>query len=257
MSEIPVSEIPVTEIPMTETPVTEKPQRLDKLICDRSTVSRKGARRLIKHGKVLIDGVVQRQADARINPRVTLMVDGEPLIAPPLMLAWHKPDGVVSTTRDPWGRRTLAEALPFEWRERFHAVGRLDLETTGLLLFSADGQLTQWLLHPRRAMPRTYRATISNTPPPDLAERLAAGVETSLGTFTAQVDSVVGNAVQVTVHEGKHRMVRRLLNNAGAPVAQLHRMAFGPIHLGDLAEEALRPLTDAEVASIRAISSKP
>ena len=240
---------------MSQKSTTEKPQRLDKLICDRTTFSRKDARRLVRQGKVLLDDVVLRQVDARIDPRATLMVDGEPLIAPPLMLAWHKPDGVVSTTSDPWGRRTLAEALPLEWRDRFHAVGRLDLETTGLLLFSADGQLTQWLLHPRRAVPRTYRATTGSLPPADLAERLAAGVETSMGTFTAQVDSVVGREVQVTVHEGKHRMVRRLLNNAGAPVAQLHRIAFGPIHLGDLAEEALRPLTDDEVAAIRAISS--
>lgn len=247
----------MSQEPVSQSPAAAKPQRLDKLICDRSSLSRKEARRMIKHGKVVLDGVVLRAVDARIDPGVTLMVDGEPLIAPPLMLAWHKPDGVVSTTRDPWGRRTLAEALPIAWRDRFHAVGRLDLETTGLLLFSADGALTQWLLHPRRAVPRTYRATIGNRPPPDLAERLAAGVETTLGTFTAQVDSVNDRVVQVTVREGKHRMVRRLLNNAGAPVAQLHRVAFGPIELGDLAEEALRPLTDAEIAAIRAIPSTP
>ena len=237
---------------MTE---TAKLQRLDRLICDRSVFSRKDARRMIKQGKVLLGEEVLRQVDQRIDPGASLMVDGELLIAPPLMLAWHKPDGVVSTTRDPWGRRTLAEALPVAWRDRYHAVGRLDLETTGLLLFSADGKLTQWLLHPRRAMPRTYRAVIGNAPPADLVERLAAGVETALGTFTAQVDSVVGQVVEVTVHEGKHRMVRRLLNNAGAPVAQLHRIAFGPVKLGDLAEEALRPLTDAEIAAIKAMSS--
>ena len=161
---------------MSQKSTTEKPQRLDKLICDRSTFSRKDARRLVRQGKVLLDDVVLRQVDARIDSRATLMVDGELLIAPPLMLAWHKPDGVVSTTSDPWGRRTLAEALPLAWRGRFHAVGRLDLETTGLLLFSADGQLTQWLLHPRRAMPRTYRATTGNLPPADLTERLAAEI---------------------------------------------------------------------------------
>ena len=238
-------------------PAPERPQRLDKLICDRSVYSRKDARTLVRRGKVLLDGEVLSKVEQRIDPQAALMVDGELLVAPPLLLAWHKPEGVVSTTRDPWGRRTLAEALPLAWRARFHAVGRLDLETTGLLLFSADGQLTQWLLHPRRAVPRTYQATVTGTPPPDLAERLAAGVETSLGTFTAQVDDVTGNVVTVTVHEGKHRMVRRLLNNAGAPVEQLHRVAFGPVALGDLEEEALRPLTVAEVAAIRAISSTP
>jgi 23S rRNA pseudouridine2605 synthase len=225
--------------------------RLDKLICDRSDLSRKDVRRLIKKGRVLIEGEPIKAFDQQVEPSITPMVDGEPLPPPPLMLAWHKPAGVLSTTRDPWGRRTLAEALPSAWRDRFHAVGRLDLETTGLLLFSADGQLTQWLLHPKRAVPRRYRATIANPPPADLTERLAAGVETALGTFTAEVLSIEGWVVDLIVREGKHRMVRRLLNNAGAPVTQLHRVGFGPIELGELEEEALRPLTPDEVEAIR------
>lgn len=227
--------------------------RLDKLICDRSALSRKDVRRLIKKGRVLIDGEPIKAIDAQVEPDITPMVDGEPLPPPPLMLAWHKPAGVLSTTRDPWGRRTLAEALPSAWRDRFHAVGRLDLETTGLLLFSADGQLTQWLLHPKRAVPRRYRATIANPPPADLTARLAAGVETALGTFTAEVIGIEEWVVDLIVREGKHRMVRRLLNNAGAPVAQLHRIGFGPIALDDLAEEALRPLSADEIAAIRAL----
>lgn len=233
----------------------EKPVRLDKLICDRSAWTRKQVRVLARKKRILIDGEVIRHVDVRVDPATTVVVNGEPLAPLPLMLAWHKPAGVLSTTKDPWGRRTLEDALPEAWRTRFHPVGRLDQETTGLLLFSADGSLTQWLLHPRRAVPRTYEATIGGPVPADLGARLAAGVETSLGVFTGTVDAVEGSVVRVTVREGKHRMVRRMLNNAGAPVALLRRVAFGPIALGALAEEDLRPLTDAEVEALRAVSA--
>lgn len=227
--------------------------RLDKLISERSLYSRKEARRLARKKRITIDGEIVRHVDVRVDPGITVYIDGEPLLPLPLMLAWHKPAGVLSTMRDPWGRETVASALPLAWRDRFHPVGRLDQDTTGLLLFSADGQITQWLLHPRRAVPRSYEATIGGVVPADLASRLAAGVSTALGTFTGVVDAIDGRVVRVTVREGKHRMVRRMLNNAGAPVAELHRVAFGPIALGDLEVGARRPLTDAEVAALRAI----
>lgn len=231
--------------------------RLDKLISDRTTYSRKEIRIFARKRRIVIDGEVVREVDRHVDPTITVFLDGEPLPPLPEALAWHKPAGVLSTMADPWGRQTLATALPLAWRDRFHPVGRLDQDTTGLLLFSADGQLTQWLLHPRRAVPRTYEATIGGVVPADLADRLAAGVETSLGTFTGEVEAVEGRVVRVTVCEGKHRMVRRMLNNAGAPVAALHRVAFGPIALGDLAEGARRPLTAAELTALRQAPSSP
>lgn len=132
-----------------------------------------------------------------------------------------------------------------------HPVGRLDAETTGLLLFSRDGQLTQRLLHPRRGVPRRYVAGVE-TLPPDLHERLTTGVGTSDGTFTAEDICISDHDVTLTVREGKHRMVRRMLANAGAPVLTLHRVSYGAVQLAPLAEGEARALTPAEVQALAA-----
>jgi 23S rRNA pseudouridine2605 synthase len=116
-----------------------------------------------------------------------------------------------------------------------HPVGRLDADTDGLLLFSADGALTQRLLHPRRAIPRTYLATVEGSPGDALRAALAAGVRTADGVFGGEVLSIEGDQVTVRVTEGKHRMVRRMLANAGHGVVALRRLAYGPFVLGDLA----------------------
>ncbi|MCA9547636.1 MAG: rRNA pseudouridine synthase, partial [Myxococcales bacterium] len=114
----------------------------------------------------------------------------------------------------------------------------------GLLLFSRDGTLTQRLLHPRRAVPRTYRATVVGRPDEGLVAALTAGVETAAGTFTAVVERLEGDTVELTVTEGKHRMVRRMLNNAGFPVKTLQRLRYGAVELGDLAEGEVAAVED-------------
>jgi 23S rRNA pseudouridine2605 synthase len=157
---------------------------------------------------------------------------------------------VLSTLRDPWGREGLESALPPQFAGRFHAVGRLDKDTSGLLLFSRDGKLTQFLLHPRRQIPRTYRATIDVDPPAGLQAQLAEGVETALGRFAGTVESIEGRVVQLVVREGKHRMVRRMLHNAGASVIALHRIRYGSCALGDLDEGQVRPVSPDEVADV-------
>lgn len=214
--------------------------RLDHLLVDRGHGSRRTVTALIRDGAVQRDGVVLTDPATDVPDDVVLVVDGEPSARLPWLLAWHKPVGVLSTLRDPWGREGLERALPEAWRG-YHPVGRLDQDTSGLLLFSRDGALTQWLLHPKRAVPRTYVATVEVDPAPGLADLLASGVPTAEGTFTAKVESVVGRDVTLTVTEGKHRMVRRMLANAGAPVAALHRVRYGPIALGDLPVGACRP----------------
>ena len=194
----------------------------------------------IRGGGVVHAGVVIVDPAIDLPEDVVLVVDGEVSARLPWLLAWHKPVGVLSTLRDPWGREGLEGALPEAWHG-YHPVGRLDQDTSGLLLFSRDGALTQWLLHPKRAVPRTYVATVEVDPAPGLADLLAAGVATAEGTFSARVESVVGRDVTLTVTEGKHRMVRRMLANAGAPVGALHRVRYGPIALRDLAVGACRP----------------
>ncbi len=218
--------------------------RLDRLLVERGFGSRKESGKAVRHGRVMVAGVLVRDPRQHVDELAAVVVNGEPLERPPRLVAWHKPVGVLTTLRDPWGREGLDEVLPAPWRRHLHAVGRLDLDTSGLLLFSSDGTLTQQLLHPKHATPRTYRAGVEAVPT-DLAERLAAGVETAEGTFTGAVGLVEGLEVTVTVTEGKHRMVRRMLHNAGATVLTLHRLAFGPVQLGDLEPRQFRVVESA------------
>lgn len=194
---------------------------------------------LLRQGRVHLEGVVVRDPRHPVSEDVVVAVDGVESTPPPRLVAWHKPVGVLTTVRDPWGREGLDQALPPALR-LLHPVGRLDKDTSGLLLLSSDGGLTQWLLHPKRALPRTYEAEVDRDPPVDLAERLAAGVATAEGVHVATVASVQGRTVRLTVTEGRHRMVRRLLHNAGASVLALHRLAYGPYALGTLAPGAWR-----------------
>lgn len=245
--------------------------RLDRLIVSRGLAGRKEAQRLIRRGFVRFEGEVIKSPEHKLPNNVTLDVDGvisEPL---PLCVAYHKPLHQLSTLRDPWGRAGLDYALPEAWRERLHPVGRLDADTTGLLLFSSEGALTQRLLHPRHEVPRAYLAAV-NALPSDLEARLQAGVETSLGVFQARLLSAgplehpalisalealgtqAGASAQVCVEvtEGKHRMVRRVLHNAGASVLALHRLSFGGVQLGELEEGAWRVLSDEELTALSA-----
>ena len=140
--------------------------------------------------------------------------------------------------------------IPPLWRGRLHPVGRLDADTTGLLPFCADGAITQHLLHPRRAYEREYTATVEPAPREGLAALLAAGVRTADGVHTARVVSIVGSDVRLVVTEGRHRMVRRMLANAGHPVIALHRLRFGPFELGPLPVGEWRPATEVEMATL-------
>lgn len=209
------------------------PSRLDKLLVARGVCSRKDARRLCKRGQVTVDGAVVKDFSAKVDEAADLRLDGVPVLPLPLLYKWHKPEGVLTSMGDPMGRLSLAEAGP-ELPPGYHPVGRLDADTTGLLLFSRDGTLTQRLLHPRRAVPRTYLAEVEGLPDEALVAALTAGVETAAGTFTAQVARIEGALVELTVTEGKHRMVRRMLNNAGFPVAHLQRLRYGAVELADL-----------------------
>lgn len=218
--------------------------RLDRLLIDRGVGSRRVVTRLIRDGEVRLGAQALTDPGAEVAEGASLVVAGEVCAPLPPLLAWHKPVGVLSTVRDPWGREGLDSVLPPAWADAYHPVGRLDADTSGLLLFARDGALTQWLLHPRRAIPRTYEATVDVDPPPELAARLAAGVETGEGVFRATVGDVRGRVVTLTVTEGKHRMVRRMLHNAGASVVDLRRVAYGPVLLGDLGVGAFRPVWD-------------
>lgn len=230
--------------------------RLDKLLVERGVGSRKEVRKLVKRGLVEVNGAVNRHYDGHIEPDAAITIDGVSFDPLPLVVAWHKPVGIVSTTADTHGRADLSDVLPGAWAGKLHPVGRLDAETSGLLLFSQDGKITQWLLHPKRGVERTYVAVVEGEPDaPALTARMSSGVETAEGTFTARVEHCEGAVVRLTVTEGKHRMVRRMLANAGHPVLELTRVRYGGFELGPLMPGESRPATDDELAWLREIKT--
>lgn len=227
--------------------------RLDRLLTERGLGSRRQVRTLIRAGRVHHDGNPVRDAAAKLPAGCTLIVDGAPVSAPPWLGIVHKPVGVHSTVGDPQGRPNLAELTAPLLRLGLHPVGRLDHDSEGLLPFARDGALTQRLLHPRHGVEKVYLATVQGTPPADLQARLAAGVPTSDGPAFARLIDVRGDQVRLAVSEGRHRIVRRMLNNTGLPVLALRREAFGALTLGDLPEGAWRPATDQELTWARSL----
>ena len=212
--------------------------RLDKLLAERGAGSRKDVDRMIRNGLVVVDGetVPKNGAKLKIAWASCPIVDGFDYPPPPLLAVYHKPLGVVSSMKDDHGRPDLASVLPVSWQKVLHPVGRLDADTTGLLLFSRDGDLTHRLLHPKYTVEREYVAEVENTiDATDLGEKLAAGVETIEDgeplVVPATLLGVDAQSVRLVVTEGKYRMVRRILANCGHPVVALHRVRYGEVRL--------------------------
>jgi 23S rRNA pseudouridine2605 synthase len=244
--------------------------RLDRLLVSRGIGGRKEVQKLIRRGYVIFEDEELRDPSQRYSNQISLVINGELSEPLPALIVYHKPLHQLCTLKDPWGRGGLDHVLPPEWRDSLHPVGRLDAETTGLLLFSSDGQLTQHLLHPKRELTRSYRAVVQ-TLPADLKIKLQEGVQTSSGTFRATVEALVpfnvdehasfieghphlsdiGGVIWLSVTEGKHRMVRRMLHNAGASVLSLHRERYGHIELGELTSGEYRVITSQELQTLQ------
>ncbi len=218
--------------------------RLDKWLAQHGGLSRSEATKAIRRKQVTVDGAVCNVPRTHLPEGVEVCLDEVPIVPQPNLLVFHKPVGLVTTESDPHGRPCVGDWLP----HRYHIVGRLDLDTHGLLLFSKDGSLTQHLLHPKRAIEREYVAKVEGEPTSELIEILAKGVETSVGLATATVLSIEGNVVRLVVTEGRNRVVRRMLHNAGHSVLDLQRVRYGSVELGGLAVGQTRPLTEVEMA---------
>jgi 23S rRNA pseudouridine2605 synthase len=179
-------------------------------------------------------------------------VDGRPASQPQerVVYALNKPAGVVSTARDPQGRPTVVSLVPHP--ARLYPVGRLDADTTGLILLSNDGALAHRLTHPSFEVPKTYRATVGNPPVREPALRaLREGVELEDGvTAPANVRRLAPDALELTIHEGRKRQVKRMCEAVGHPVRRLERVAFGPLRLGGLRPGAYRRLTADELRAL-------
>jgi 23S rRNA pseudouridine2605 synthase len=229
--------------------------RLGKFLAHAGVASRRAAERLVADGRVTVGGERVTDPARDVDERSGVAVDGEP-VAPeaPVVYALNKPSGVVSTARDTHGRRTVTELVPSE--RRLYPVGRLDADTTGLILLTNDGELANRLTHPRYEVPKTYVAEVEPARVGERAlRRLREGVELDDGvTAPASVRQVRPGVLELTLREGRKRQVRRMLEAVGHRVVGLRRVAFGPLRLGDLREGRHRRLTAAEVERLRASS---
>ena len=182
-----------------------------------------------------------------------MAVDGEPVSGAEerVTYALHKPAGVVSTARDTHGRRTVVDLVPAG--ARLYPVGRLDADATGLLLVTNDGELAELLTHPRHEVPKAYRATVASPPVREPTLRaLRSGVELDDGmTAPARARRIAPDVVELTIHEGRNRQVKRMLDAVGHRVLALERVGFGPLSLGDLGPGQHRRLSPAEVEGLR------
>ena len=227
--------------------------RLAKYLAHAGVASRRLAEPLIAEGRVTVDGETVTDPARDVDAGNVVTVDGDPVAREErIVYALNKPAGVVSTAKDTHDRPTVAELVPSD--RRLYPVGRLDVDTTGLIVVTNDGELANLLTHPRYEVPKTYRARVEPAPVPEPAlRRLREGVELDDGpTAPAGVRQVEPGLLEVTLREGRKRQLRRMCEAVGHPVAALTRVAFGPLRLGDLPEGEHRRLTAAEVERLRA-----
>jgi 23S rRNA pseudouridine2605 synthase len=230
--------------------------RLAKHLAHAGLASRRAAEAIIAEGRVTVDGETVTDPARDVTGAEAIAVDGETLGGPPrrVVYAVHKPAGVVSTAHDTHGRPTVVDLVP--GGTRLYPVGRLDADTTGLILLTNDGDLANHLMHPRYEVPRTYRAKVAGAPVSDRAvQALRDGVDLDDGrTSPAQVRRIRADVLELTIREGRKRQVRRMCEAVGHRVLALRRISFGPLVLGDLAPGAHRRLTRNEVEALRAAS---
>jgi 23S rRNA pseudouridine2605 synthase len=231
--------------------------RLATYLAHAGVASRRAAVEIVRSGRVRVDG--ERELDpARkvVDERIEL--DGRLLAGPEerVVYALHKPAGVVSTVRDTHGRPTVTSLV--DDPRRLYPVGRLDADSTGLILLTNDGELANLLLHPRHEVPRIYRARVGGgTPGAAALAKLRRGVELEDGpTASARARLAEPDVIELELREGRTRQVRRMCAAVGHPVIDLVRVRFGPLTLGSLAPGAHRRLTDAEVVSLRAAARR-
>ena len=242
-------------------------QRLQKVLAHAGVASRRACEQLIADGRVSVDGISVTEAGVRVDPLTQeIRVDGSRILTNPelITLMLHKPAGVVTTMEDPEGRPTVAQygrdyltehpELPDSLR--LVHVGRLDTETEGLLLLSNDGELSHRLMHPSFEIAKTYVAIVEGQVEPWVPRKLRRGIELEDGEARADRVTVKdsgprGSIVEITLHSGKNRIVRRMLDAVGHPVTRLARTRLGPLRLGNLRPGQTRPLSGEEIAALQ------
>jgi 23S rRNA pseudouridine2605 synthase len=234
--------------------------RLAKYLAHAGVASRRSAEVLIAAARVTVAGEIVTDPARDVGEDSPVALDGKLLKGPEprVLYALNKPVGVISTARDTHGRRTVIELVPAGGL-RLYPVGRLDIDSSGLILLTNDGELANQLTHPRFQVPKTYRAKLRGSPiRKDALQALRAGVALEDGhTAPARVRRLSSDTIELTIHEGRNRQVRRMCQAVGHPVLELVRTSFGPLALDGLAPGAHRRLARAEVERVRALARAP
>jgi pseudouridine synthase len=240
-------------------------ERLQKILAAAGVASRRSSEFLIASGRVSVNGVTVTELGSRVDPEIDrIHVDGKPVQVDvsKRYVMLNKPTGVVSTLKDDQGRRDLTEFVS-QFDERVYNVGRLDADTSGLLILTNDGDAAHVLAHPSFEVSKTYVALVQGDVKPVTLRTMREGIELEDGPIAVDSVAVKGQPSQgmtlleLSIHSGRNRIVRRLCDAVGHPVVQLHRKAFGPIVLGSLGSGAMRDLTKVEVSSVLALADEP
>lgn len=231
-------------------------ERLQKVLAAAGIGSRRACEDLIFRGRVTVDGRVAQLGDKVDAATAEIFVDGQRVVTDTRLvyLAMNKPRGVVSTMADEKGRSAIADFLGTIDQRVYH-VGRLDADSEGLLLLTNDGTLAHRLMHPSYGVPKTYLCEVAGPLPRTVGRRLLSGVELEDGPAKVDAFKLVDTLgklaqIEITLHEGRHHIVRRMLDEVGHPVSRLIRTAIGPIRLGDLRAGRTRRLNNGEIGAL-------
>lgn len=254
----PVHAGETAEAPETTAFSEENGERLQKLIARAGIASRRRAEELILEGRVSVNGHIVRELGAKADlANDNVIVDGTPLRepSPPVVLLLHKPKGYVTTRSDPEGRPTVMDLLPKKYAH-LHPIGRLDFDTAGVLLFTNDGELTNVLTHPSHGVKKTYWARIKGKIKRETLQKLARGLMLEDGPTApcqARIKAETDNnsLIEIVLHEGRNRQVRRMLEAVNHPVRALRRVGFANLDLEGVPPGTVRELLPGEVRQLR------
>ena len=234
---------------------------MQKVIAQAGVSSRRHAEEMIQEGRVRVNGEVIRTLGTKVSPTDRVEVDGKPLGRPQKEYTYillHKPTGYITSASDPQGRKTVLDIIK-NVPQRVYPVGRLDYDTSGLLLLTNDGELAHRLMHPSYGVEKTYRVGVKERIPLQALERLKKGVDLEDGkTAPALVREVSLKSqdslptYEITIHEGRNRQVRRMFKAIGYPLVSLKRVRFGPLELEkNMVPGKFRSLTKGEIQKLR------
>ena len=236
-------------------------ERLQKFLSASGVCSRRKAEELILSGRVSVNGQIVAVLGAKVSGGDKVAVDNKPVSAVKhVYIMLHKPEGYITSARDQFDRPTVMDLVK-QYNTRLYPVGRLDFDTSGLLIMTNDGELTQALTHPSRQAEKVYIARVKGVPTEDELKRFRAGLSIE-DYVTAPADIRVVKSfgdnvsVKITIHEGRNRQVRKMCEAIGRPVVFLKRVATGRLYLGDLPRGASRELTEAEVNYLKGLGGK-